>query len=271
RIAREKLCGSNSAVTSGQLRRASRGGFVPSKLSWIHDVYRPVFRVQGHRVLRRVACPRTSDDVSAFSGRPHGELLYLAQFLDDSTTSFKAARHIGCEGVREEEDDEEEEEEKHEESETRERERDMVRMRSRPLHSASHMLLFPRGRPTRHFHVQRICARLILFPIRAGKHQLFESQAMFNAIILEIGFGGIVHMKGMTPILPSAYFSSCFCPLMHTSTWCDSPFKRTDRREAKRRIHALRQCRKKEIASFFSNKERKTIFCKKKSICVIGS
>lgn len=73
-IAREELCGSNSAVTSGQLRRASRGGFVPSKLSWIHDVYRPVFRVQGHRVLRRVACPRTSDDVSAFSGRPHGEL-----------------------------------------------------------------------------------------------------------------------------------------------------------------------------------------------------
>ncbi|KYN36338.1 hypothetical protein ALC56_09298 [Trachymyrmex septentrionalis] len=41
---------------------------------------------------------------------------------------------------------------------------DIVRMRSRPLHSASHMPLFPRGRPTKHFHVQRICARLILFP-----------------------------------------------------------------------------------------------------------
>ncbi|KYM80719.1 hypothetical protein ALC53_08888 [Atta colombica] len=35
---------------------------------------------------------------------------------------------------------------------------------SRPLHSASHMPLFPRGRPTKHFHVQWICARLILFP-----------------------------------------------------------------------------------------------------------
>ncbi|KYN22059.1 hypothetical protein ALC57_05559 [Trachymyrmex cornetzi] len=147
RPAHEKLCGSNSAVTSGQLRRASRGGFVPSKLSWIHDVYRPVFRVQGHRVLRRVACPRTSDDVSAFSGRPHGELRVspLPQFLDDSAKSFmhkssqyiqeceeesivdltgnKAAQHIGCEGVREEEEEDEGEEEKHEESETREREK----------------------------------------------------------------------------------------------------------------------------------------------------
>ncbi|KYN22058.1 hypothetical protein ALC57_05558 [Trachymyrmex cornetzi] len=74
-----------------------------------------------------------------------------------------------------------------------------------------HMPLFPRGRSTKHFHVQRICARLILFP--SGK-----SQAMLNAIILEIGFGGIVYMKGMTPILPSAHFSSCFRPLMHTST-----------------------------------------------------
>ncbi|KYQ52913.1 hypothetical protein ALC60_07991 [Trachymyrmex zeteki] len=98
-------------MTSGQLRRASRGGFVPSKLSWIHDVYRPVFRVQGHRVLRRVACPRTSDDISAFSGRPHGEL------------RVKAVQHIGIEGVREEEEEDEEEEEKHEESETREREK----------------------------------------------------------------------------------------------------------------------------------------------------
>ncbi|KYN36333.1 hypothetical protein ALC56_09293 [Trachymyrmex septentrionalis] len=35
----------------------------------------------------------------------------------------KAARHIGCEGVREEEEDDEGEEEKHEESETREREK----------------------------------------------------------------------------------------------------------------------------------------------------
>lgn len=64
---------------------------------------------------------------------------------------------------------------------------------------------------------------------------------MFNAIILEIGFGGIVHMKGMTPILPSAHFSSRFRPLMHTSTWCDSPFKQADRWKAKRWIHALRQ------------------------------
>ncbi|KYM80720.1 hypothetical protein ALC53_08889 [Atta colombica] len=156
RPAREELCGSNSAVTSGQLRRASRGGFVPLKLSWIHDVYRPVFRVQGHRVLRRVACPRTSDDVSAFSGRPHGELRFnkiifhiciQAQFLDDSTKLFMQKssqyiqeceeetecdqyflirkRHIGCEGVHEEEEEEEGEgeEEKHEESETREREK----------------------------------------------------------------------------------------------------------------------------------------------------
>ncbi|EGI60039.1 hypothetical protein G5I_11830 [Acromyrmex echinatior] len=147
RPVREELCGSNSAVTSGQLRRASWGGFVPSKLSWIHDVYRPVFRVQGHRVLRRVACPRTSDDVSAFSGQPHGELRICiqVQFLDDSAKSFmqkssqyiqeceeesivdlagnKAVRHIGCEGVREEEEEDEREEEKHEESETREREK----------------------------------------------------------------------------------------------------------------------------------------------------
>ncbi|EZA52340.1 hypothetical protein X777_09010, partial [Ooceraea biroi] len=32
------LCGSDSAVTSGQLRRDSQGGFVPSKLSWIHSI-----------------------------------------------------------------------------------------------------------------------------------------------------------------------------------------------------------------------------------------
>lgn len=39
-------------------------------------------------------------------------------------------------------------------------------------------------------------------PLRGGHSPPGKFRAAFNAIILEIGFGGIVLVKGMTPILP---------------------------------------------------------------------
>ncbi|TGZ47708.1 hypothetical protein DBV15_06293, partial [Temnothorax longispinosus] len=87
---REELCGSNSAVTSGQLRRASTGWFRA-----VEVVVDPRCLSSGlpssrsPSVLRRVACPRTSDDVSAFSGRPHGELRKAARGTSDAKAFAK--------------------------------------------------------------------------------------------------------------------------------------------------------------------------------------
>lgn len=66
------ICGSDSVMTDSFDSRLA--GWFRAIEVVVDPLCRPVFRVQGHQVLRRVACPRTSDDVSAFSGRPHGEL-----------------------------------------------------------------------------------------------------------------------------------------------------------------------------------------------------
>ncbi|EFN63625.1 hypothetical protein EAG_07403 [Camponotus floridanus] len=95
---------------------------------------------------------------------------------------------------------------------------------------------FPAGdRETGHifFRVQRISTRIIRFPSgpvnighsRGPSNLLADARTAFNAIISEIGFGGIVLVKGMTPILPSAHLSHSRS-LMHTATWRDSPFRK---------------------------------------------
>lgn len=140
----------------------------------------------------------------------------------------------------------------------------VLTLRSYPLPSASHMPLFPRGRSTGHFHLQRICTRLILFlsgPVNIGYSNPWKiPEPCLTRSFLKSDLH-CARERDDTDLTLYA-FLSCPGPLMHTATWCDSPFKWADRRDAKRRMYALRQCRKQEMLSSLIIKKKSRNFFK---------